>query len=167
MNQQILTKIQTKYGKQNPAVLNAGDTIKVYERIFERDKERIQVFEGLVIAVKHGIGLSGTFTVRKISANNIGVEKIFPIHSPNIIKIERIKTADVGRSKIYYMRDRFGKSAKLKHESISHAVWEETDAEKELEKIKEETTEAAEQKEETQEENGNQKIENSSEEQKS
>lgn len=162
MNQQILHKIQTKFGKQNPADLRAGDTIRVFERIQEKDKDRIQIFEGLVLASKHGRGLDGSFTVRKI-VGNTGVEKVFPLHSPNIIKIERTKSARVKRSKIYYMRDRFGKSAKLKHEYPNPAVWEEKGAEEELEKIAEETAEAAEQaaeekEEETEEENRNQKI---------
>ena len=118
--------------------VHPGDIVRVHQKIKEGGKERIQVFEGLVIAVKHGMGLNGTFTVRKIGANNIAVEKIFPIHSPNIIKIERIKTADVRRSKIYYMRDRFGKAAKLKRESASLTIWEEKDAEKENIKANEE-----------------------------
>lgn len=171
MNQQVLQKIQAKFGKQNPADLRAGDTIRVFERIHEKDKDRIQLFEGLVIATKHGRGLNGSFNVRKIAAGNIGVERVFPLHSPNIIKIERTKSARVNRSKIYYMRERFGKSAKLKHEFAHPAVWEEKGAEEEIEKIADLTAEAAEQAaeekeeaEEVQEENRNQKIENSPEE---
>lgn len=144
MNQQILKTIEAKYGKKNPAKLKTGDTVRVYEKVKEKEKTRTQVFEGQVLAVKHGLGLNGTFTVRKIGAHSIGVEKIYPVHSPNIIKVERLKSAKVNRSKIYYLRDRSGKSAKLKREYNNRAVWEEKGAEEELERIKEETTEAAE-----------------------
>ncbi|MCX6797400.1 MAG: 50S ribosomal protein L19 [Candidatus Doudnabacteria bacterium] len=82
-----------------------GYTVKVYQRIKEGGKERVQVFEGLVIARKGGKGANASFMVRKISYG-IGVERIFPLHSPNIVKLEVVKKTDVRKSKIYYVRDR-------------------------------------------------------------
>jgi large subunit ribosomal protein L19 len=83
----------------------AGHTVRVHNRIKEGGKERVQVFEGLVIAKKGGNGVNGTFTVRKI-ASGVGVERIYPIHSPNIVKLEVVKSPLVRRSKIYYVRGR-------------------------------------------------------------
>ena len=82
-----------------------GDTVKVYQRIKEGSKERVQVFEGLVIARKGGTGVNATFMVRKISYG-VGVERIFPIHSPNIVKLEITKSPEVRHAKLYYVRDR-------------------------------------------------------------
>jgi large subunit ribosomal protein L19 len=82
-----------------------GDTVKVHQRIKEGSKERVQIFQGLVIARKGGTGVNGTFMVRKISYG-VGVERIFPIHSPNIVKLEVTKPGNVSRAKLYYVRDR-------------------------------------------------------------
>lgn len=90
-----------------------GDTVNVHYRVREGDKERIQKFEGLVIS-RRGSGSNQTFMVRKISAGNIGVERIFPLYSPFIAKIELVKQGDVRRSKLYYLRDRQGKAARIK-----------------------------------------------------
>ncbi len=111
-----------KYGKNNAPVLRAGDTVKIHQKIKEGDKERVQIFEGLVIAVKHGHGLDGTFTVRKVATGGVGVERTYPLHSPMILKVERTKTADVNRAKLYYMRDRMGKNARFKHEDKTGAT---------------------------------------------
>ena len=89
-----------------------GDSVKVYIRITEGEKERIQLFEGTVIA-RHGGGISETFTVRRV-AYGVGVEKTFPIHSPNVEKIEVFRRAKVRRAKLYYLRSRVGKAAKVK-----------------------------------------------------
>ncbi len=89
-----------------------GDTVKVHYRIVEGDKERIQVFEGIVIAINNK-GIKKTFTVRKISFD-VGVERIFPLISPRIAKIEVVRKGKVRRSKLYYLRERRGKSAKLR-----------------------------------------------------
>jgi large subunit ribosomal protein L19 len=89
-----------------------GDGVKVYIRITEGEKQRIQLFEGTVIA-KHGGGISETFTVRRV-ASGVGVEKTFPIHSPNVDKIVVFRQAKVRRAKLYYLRDRVGKAAKVK-----------------------------------------------------
>jgi len=97
----------------NYPAFDAGDTIAVSQRIKEGDKERIQVFEGDVIAI-HKKGASSTFTVRKISANAIPVEKIFPYYSPLVASIKFIRKGKVRRAKLYYMRGRIGKAARVK-----------------------------------------------------
>ena len=91
---------------------NVGDTVKVYNRIVEGAKERTQVFEGVVIAKKNG-GISETFTVRRVSYG-VGTEKIFPLHSPNVEKVVVVRTGKVRRAKLYYLRGRVGKYAKVK-----------------------------------------------------
>lgn len=91
----------------------SGDTVNVHYRVREGEKERIQQFEGVVISRK-GTGSNQTVIVRKISAGNIGVERIFPIHSPFIAKIELVKEGDVRRSKLYYLRERRGKAARIR-----------------------------------------------------
>jgi len=90
-----------------------GDTVNVHYRVREGDKERIQQFEGLVIS-RRGSGANQTFMVRKISAGNIGVERIFPLYSPFIAKIELKKQGDIKRAKLYYLRERQGKAARIK-----------------------------------------------------
>ena len=89
-----------------------GDTVRVHVKVKEGSRERIQVFEGTVIAKKHG-GIAETFTVRRISYG-IGVEKVFPVHSPSIDTIEVVRNGDVRRAKLYYLRGRVGKGAKVK-----------------------------------------------------
>lgn len=97
--------------KELPTV-NVGDTVKVQVKIKEGERERLQAFEGTVIAKKHG-GISETFTVRRMS-HGVGVERVFPIHSPNVDSVEIIRSGRVRRSKLYYLRDRVGKAAKVK-----------------------------------------------------
>lgn len=91
---------------------NVGDTVRVHNRIKEGARERIQYFDGTVIAKKNG-GISETFTVRRIS-NGVGVEKTFPLHSPNVVAVDVIREGKVRRAKLYYLRDRVGKAAKVK-----------------------------------------------------
>ncbi len=91
---------------------NIGDTVKVHVKIVEGDKSRIQVFEGTVIAKKHG-GISETFTVRRV-AHGCGIERVFPVHSPSVDKVEIVRRGKVRRAKLYYLRDRVGKAAKVK-----------------------------------------------------
>ena len=93
---------------------NIGDTIKVHNRIKEGSRERIQIFEGTVIAKKHG-GIQETFTVRRVSYG-VGVEKTFPVHSPNVEKVEVVRKGKVRRAKLYYLRSRVGKAAKVKED---------------------------------------------------
>jgi len=108
----ILDQITEEYKKSDIPAFNVGDTVKVHIKIKEGTRERIQIFEGFVLKRQHG-GVNETFTVRRI-ASGIGVEKTFPTHSPRIDKIEIIKKGDVRRAKLNYMRERTGKSAKIK-----------------------------------------------------
>ena len=98
--------------KADAPKFNVGDTVKVHVRIAEGDKFRIQVFEGTVIAKKHG-GVSETFTVRRV-AHGCGIERVFPLHSPTVEKVEVVREGKVRRAKLYYLRDRVGKAAKVK-----------------------------------------------------
>ncbi|HRX13433.1 MAG TPA: 50S ribosomal protein L19 [Eubacteriales bacterium] len=111
----IITTIENEGLKQDIPAFNVGDTVRVMFKVIEGNKERIQAYEGIVIARKHG-GLRETFTVRHISSG-IGVERTFPIHSPKIEKVEIIRKGKVRRAKLYYLRERTGKAAKIK-ESI-------------------------------------------------
>lgn len=98
-------------------VLKAGNVVRVHQKISEGGKERVQIFEGLVIAVSSGEGVNKTFTVRKI-VDGVGVEKIFPFYSTNIAQIDIVKGGKVRRSKLYYMRERTGKSARLREQKL-------------------------------------------------
>ena len=100
--------------KENAPVLNVGDTVKIHNKIKEGNRERIQMFEGTIIA-KNGGGISETFTVRRV-ASGVGVEKTFPVHSPNVEKVDIIRRGKVRRAKLYYLRDRVGKSSKVKEQ---------------------------------------------------
>ncbi len=97
----------------NPAI-RVGDVVKVHVKIREGERERIQVFEGTIIARK-GEGVSETFTVRRVSYG-VGVERVFPVNSPNVAKVETVRRGKVRRSKLYYLRDRVGKAAKVKEQ---------------------------------------------------
>ncbi len=101
--------------------IRPGDIIKVHQKIKEGDKERIQVFEGVVIARKHGKGISSMITVRKV-VDQVGVERIFPVHSPSIEKIEVVKSSKVRRSKLYYLRTAKGAKGKLKNKDLAVAI---------------------------------------------
>lgn len=100
--------------KAEKAQFNIGDTVRVHVKIKEGNRERVQVFEGTVIA-KRGGGVSETFTVRRVSYG-VGVEKVFPVNSPNVEKVEVVRRGKVRRSKLYYLRDRVGKAAKVKEQ---------------------------------------------------
>ena len=115
----LMQAFNNKYLKAEPPVAEVGDTVRVHVHIKEGNRERIQVFEGTVIAKKHG-GIEETITVRRISYG-VGVEKVFPIHAPTIEKIETVRKGKVRRAKLYYLRDRVGKSAKVKaHLSLGY-----------------------------------------------
>jgi|SRR3989344_4892688 len=116
--------------------IRPGDTIRVHQKIKEGDKERIQIFEGVVIAKKHGQGISATITVRKV-IEGIGVERIFPIHSSSNSKIEVVKSAKVRRSKLYYLRHAKGKKSKLKMKEFVAAIVEEPNVQQEKEDAQE------------------------------
>ena len=100
--------------KSEVPAFEVGDTVKVYVRIKEGQKYRIQIFEGTVIAKRHG-GIQETFTVRRV-AHGCGIERVFPVHSPVVDKVEVIRHGKVRRSKLYYLRDRVGKAAKVKEQ---------------------------------------------------
>ena len=108
----LLQAFTEKYKKAEQPVVAVGDTVKVHLKVREGNRERIQIFEGTVIAKKHG-GIEETFTVRRISYN-VGVEKVFPLHAPSIEKVEVVRHGKVRRAKLYYLRKRVGKAAKVK-----------------------------------------------------
>ncbi len=108
----LMKAFTEKYTKAEPPVANVGDTVRVHLKVKEGNRERIQVFEGTVIAKKHG-GIEETFTVRRVSYG-VGVEKVFPVHSPAVEKIEVVRHGKVRRAKLYYLRGRVGKAAKIK-----------------------------------------------------
>ena len=108
----LVKVLSEQYQKPEMPQVEVGDTVRVNVKIKEGNRERVQAFEGTVIARKHG-GISETITVRRI-AYNVGVEKVFPIHSPNIVSIETIRRGKVRRAKLYYLRDRIGKKAMVK-----------------------------------------------------
>ena len=107
----LLKKISQDSLKKEIPVVNVGDLVKVHVKISEGDRERIQIFEGTVIAKKHG-GVSETFTVRRVSYG-VGVERVFPLHSPKVDKVEIVREGKVRRAKLYYLRDLTGKAAKV------------------------------------------------------
>ena len=108
----IIDAINQENVKKEIPEFAVGDTVKVMVKVIEGDRERLQAFEGIVIARKHG-GISETFTVRRMSFG-VGVEKTFPIHSPKVADIQVVRHGKVRRAKLYYMRDRFGKAARIK-----------------------------------------------------
>lgn len=121
MSQELLNHVAADSMRKKVPVLKPGQTVRVHTRIKEGSKERIQVFEGLVLRINSGTGVSKTFTVRKVTAG-IGVERIFPFFSPTIEKIEIVKAGKVRRAKLYYMRERSGKSARLREIPVGEIV---------------------------------------------
>jgi large subunit ribosomal protein L19 len=107
----ILSQFETDQAKKDPPALRPGETVRVHVKVVEGEKERTQVFEGIVIGLS-GKGSRATFTVRKISYG-VGVERIFPLHSPRIEKVEVVSRGKVRRAKLYYLRERSGKAARL------------------------------------------------------
>ncbi len=108
----IIDSINQANLKESVPEFSVGDTVRVMVKVIEGDRERLQAFEGVVIARKHG-GISETFTVRRMSFG-VGVEKTFPIHSPKVADIKVVRKGKVRRAKLYYLRERTGKSAKVK-----------------------------------------------------
>jgi len=123
----LLDKFNKEQEKKLPE-LSTGDTIKVHQKIKEGDKERIQIFEGLILAKKHGKGISATITVRKV-VDGVGVERVFPIHSPSLAKIEVVKHGKTRRSKLYYLRTAKGKKSRLKNKEFAEVIAPEEPAE--------------------------------------
>jgi large subunit ribosomal protein L19 len=108
----IIDELEKQYLKSELPTINTGDTVKVFVKIVEGNKERIQAFEGTVIK-KHGAGVNKTITVRKVF-QGVGVERVFLLHSPRIDKINVLRRGDVKRSKLYYLRERSGKATRIK-----------------------------------------------------
>lgn len=107
-----LQAVENAHVRDDIPEFRAGDNVKVHVRVVEGGRERIQIFEGVVLA-RNGSGPRATFTVRKLSFG-VGVERVFPVHAPIVAKIEVVRKGDVRRSKLYYLRDRVGKSARIK-----------------------------------------------------
>jgi large subunit ribosomal protein L19 len=108
----LIKALNQQYVKPELPQMNVGDTVRVHVKIKEGSRERIQVFEGTIIAKKHG-GINETITVRRLSYG-VGCEKVFPVHSPNVVNVETVRRGKVRRAKLYYLRGRVGKYAKVK-----------------------------------------------------
>lgn len=108
----LIKTLTANYMKPELPQMNVGDTVRVTLRVKEGSRERNQVFEGTIIARKHG-GINETITVRRISYG-VGCEKVFPVHAPNVVNVETVRHGKVRRAKLYYLRDRLGKAAKVK-----------------------------------------------------
>ncbi len=145
MNAALLAAATAKYRKKNVPALRSGDVVRVHQKVSEGGKERIQIFEGIVIRVRGGQGMDGTFTVRRV-AGGIGIERTFPLHLPSISKIEKTKRIALRQSRPYYLRDLTSRQIKKasQGELAEFAVWEDTAALEELEKIKAEQAAEAE-----------------------
>jgi len=129
-------ELEKEYIKKDMPDIRSGDTVKIHQKIHEKGKDRIQIFEGLVIRRHGGKGLSGTFTVRKIAADGIGVERNFFLHSPTISKIQVVKKGKVRRAQLYYIRRKQLKSLKLKERKDYQGIkdWEEAEKPKDEQK---------------------------------
>ncbi len=119
----LINAVEEGYKKKVPS-FNVGDTVKVFVKVVEGDKERIQPFEGVVIA-RRGSSIRETFMVRKVSFG-IGVERIFPLHSPSVERIDVMRKGSVRRAKLYYLREKKGKAAKIKEKERERATAEQT-----------------------------------------
>jgi len=108
----LVRSLSEEYMKPELPTMNVGDTVRVTVRVKEGNRERNQAFEGIIIAKKHG-GINETITVRRISYN-VGCEKVFPVHSPTIVSVDTVRRGKVRRAKLYYLRDKIGKKAKVK-----------------------------------------------------
>ncbi len=110
--------VDAKYKRKDPPQFRVGDTVNMHINIREGDKQRVQIFNGVVISCK-GAGTGETFTVRRIVANE-GVERIFLVHSPSIVKVEVVRSGKIRRAKLYFLRDRVGKSRRLREKRVRH-----------------------------------------------
>ena len=109
----LVKSVENQQLKEKAPEMETGDTVRVHTRIVEGDRERVQVFQGTVIRMRSG-SVNANFTVRRVASDNVGVERTFPIHSPRVEKVQVIRHARVRRAKLYYLRGRTGKAARLK-----------------------------------------------------
>ena len=126
MNQALLKKIESEQFRKDDAKFGVGDSVKVHTKVVEGDKERIQIFSGVVIG-KRGAGLNETFTVRRISYGE-GVERVFPLYSPLVDSVEVVRRGKVRRAKLYYLRGRRGKAARILERQRGEDMGEEASA---------------------------------------
>jgi large subunit ribosomal protein L19 len=120
MNQALLDKIESEQFRKEPAVFAVGDSVRVHTKVVEGDKERVQIFSGVVIG-RRGHGINSSFTVRRISYGE-GVERVFPVHSPRVEKVEVERQGNVRRAKLTYLRKRLGKGATFVKEKVAVAA---------------------------------------------
>jgi len=148
MHAALIQKVSAKYEKKNVPVLRSGDVVRVHQKVREGNKERIQVFEGIVIRVRGGRGMDGTFTVRRVSGG-IGIERTFPLHLASISKVEKTKRIQIRQSRPYYLRTLTSRQIRKasRGELAEFATWEDTAAAEEAEEIKAEQAAEAEARE--------------------
>lgn len=135
--------VEAPHRKSTQIAVRSGDVVRVWQKITEGDKERLAQFEGIVLRVRGDRGTSGSFTVRRV-IGGIGIERVFPLHSPTIVKVEKLKSLRTRQSRLYYLRDLTDKQIRRRTELTDFVVWEDTKAKEEEEKIKaEQEAEAA------------------------
>jgi large subunit ribosomal protein L19 len=141
ISMEAITHFAQQSMKKSVPALRPGDTVRVHQKIREGNKERIQIFEGVVMAVRGSKAINSSFVVRRI-ASGVGVERTFPLHSPNVVKVERLKSSKVRQARLYYLRERFGRLARMRGEVRSQDAWQELKDDKEVTIPGEETIEA-------------------------
>ncbi len=118
MTNPLMLSVEQEQLRRDLPQLRVGDTVRVHQRIVEGNRERVQVFQGVVMRLRGGLGVSGNFTVRRIASHGVGVERTFLINSPRLDKIEVLRHGRVRRAQLYYLRERRGKAARLREERI-------------------------------------------------
>jgi large subunit ribosomal protein L19 len=135
--------VEAPHRKQTQIAVRSGDVVRVWQKIVEGDKERLGQFEGIVLRVRGDRGTSGSFTVRRV-IGGIGIERVFPLHSPMVVKVEKLKSLRTRQSRLYYLRNLTDKQIRRRTELADLVVWEDAKAKEEEEKIKaEQEAEAA------------------------
>lgn len=127
--------VEAPYRKQTPIAVRSGDVVRVWQKIVEGEKERLGQFEGIVLAIHGDRGTSGSFTVRRV-IDGVGIERVFPLHSPTIVKVEKLKTLRTRQSRLYYLRHLTDKQIRRRTELADYVVFEDTKSKEEEEKIK-------------------------------
>jgi len=137
--------VEAPFRKQTQIAVRSGDVVRVWQKITEGEKERLSQFEGIVLRVRGDRGTSGSFTVRRV-IDGVGIERVFPLHSPTIVKVEKLRTLRTRRSRLYYLRDLTEKQIRRRTELADLVVWEDDTAKIEEEKLKAEQAAEAEAK---------------------